>query len=249
VCSENALIHDNNIGNFMLSDAGGNQDATPATMGKNKINILDPTHPIAAGLSGEITVFNTTPTDTYWWQFARGQLALGVDRVAEALLDVGPAGVSGDYTNDFLVDAADYVAFRKAEGTGTALPNDNGLGTPISSGHETLWRQRFGDSSAANDAFQHAILAAEVGEPLWGNGSTGSPATAPGRRVFFFLSDFGAFDLTDDGKKLFEAAVEWAGTDPGPGGGAGVPEPTCISLAAIGWCLSQAFQRRLRRAN
>src|SRR4029079_12147397 len=26
VCSENALIHDNNDGNFMLSDAGGNQD-------------------------------------------------------------------------------------------------------------------------------------------------------------------------------------------------------------------------------
>ena len=74
VCDENALAHDNNVGNFFLSDAGGNQDATVQTTGRNKINILDSTHPLAAGLSGEVTVFNTTPTDTYWWQFARGQL-------------------------------------------------------------------------------------------------------------------------------------------------------------------------------
>ena len=88
VCDENALAHDNNIGNLFLSDAGGNQDATVPTTGRNKIKILDPAHPLAAGLSGEVTVFNTTPTDTYWWQFARGQLAPGVDRIAESLLDV-----------------------------------------------------------------------------------------------------------------------------------------------------------------
>ena len=38
--------------------------------------------------------------------------------------------------------------------------------------------------------------------------------TAAGRRVFFFLSDFGAVDLTNDGKKLFNAAFTWASEDP-----------------------------------
>ena len=145
VNDEGALVHDNNLGNFMLSDSNGNLDGTPATTGKTKINILDPTHPLAAGLSGEVTVFNTTPTDTYWWQFGRGNLASGVDRVAETLLgDVGTQIVSGDYARDSVVDAADYVAFRKLEGTTIPLPNDNELGVPISSGHErsvavTLW--------------------------------------------------------------------------------------------------------------
>ena len=89
VFDEAALVHDNNIGNFMLSDNNNNQDATPSTLGKKFINIVDPTHPLAAGLSGQVTVFNTTPTDTYWWQIGRGQLAPGVVRVAESLLDVG----------------------------------------------------------------------------------------------------------------------------------------------------------------
>jgi hypothetical protein len=247
VCDENALVHDNNAGNFMLSDAGGNQDATAATLGKNKINIVNPSHPLAAGLSGEITVFNTTLADTYWWQFARGALAPGVTRVAASLLDVGTAGVSGDYTNDFSADAADYVLYRKNAGSTTALPNDNGLGTPIASTHYDLWRARFGDTSAVNDGQQHAILAADVGDTLFGNGTTGSPATAPGRRVFFFVSDFGFFDLTADGVKLFDAAIDWAATDPVPFVGtavAAVPEPACCVLAVVGLLGGLAIRRR-----
>jgi hypothetical protein len=228
----------------MLSDSATNQNGLKI---RNKINILNPTHPLAAGLSGEVTVFNTTPTDTYWWQFARGQLAPGVDRVAESLLDVGPASVSGDYSNNSEVDAADYVLFRKNAGTANPLTNDNGLGTPIANAHYDLWRTRFGNTSAANDAFQHAILAADVGDALWGNGTTGSPATAPGRRVFFFLSDFGFFDMTDDGVKLFDAAIDWAAAHPGSGSGSSVgavPEPTCVTLAAIGLLAGMVFRRR-----
>ena len=42
----------------------------------------------------------------------------------------------------------------------------------------------------------------------------GRPATAAGRRVFFFMSDFGSADLTEDGKKLFNAAIQWAAEKP-----------------------------------
>jgi hypothetical protein len=249
VCDENALAHDNNIGNFFLSDAGGNQDATAQTMGRNKINILQPSHPLAAGLSGEVTVFNTTPTDTYWWQFARGGLAPGVDRIAESLLDLGTAGVSGDYNNNLAADGADYVMYRKNLGGATALPNDNQLGTPIGSLHYDLWRARFGNTSAANDGQQHAILAAEVGKAIYGNGTTGSPATAAGRRVFFFMSDFGFFDLSADGVKLFDAAIDWAAADPPAGGGssAAVPEPGCGTLALIALLSGMGRSRRSSR--
>lgn len=249
VCDENALIHDNNVGNFMLSDAGGNQDATAATVGKTKINIVNPSHPLAAGLSGEVTVFKSNIADTYWWQFARGNLAPGVTRVAASLLDVGTAGVSGDFTSDFSADAADYVLYRHNLETNptAALANDNGLGTPIASAHYNLWRSHFGNASAANDGQQHAILAADVGDVLYGNGTTGSPATAPGRRAFFFVSDFGFFDLTDDGVKLFDAAIDWAATDPAPPVGAAVaavPEPACCVLAAAAFLGGLAIRRR-----
>jgi hypothetical protein len=151
VNSENALIHDNNVGNFFLSDAGGNRD-NYTVIDLQKINIVDPSHPLAAGLSGEVTVFNSTSGN--WWQFAQGALGPGVVRVAETLLaDVGTDP-------------------------------------------------------------QHAILAADKGAQLLGDGTAGKPATAAGRRVFFFLSDIGSFDLTADGFKLFDAAIQWAAEEP-----------------------------------
>ena len=57
----------------------------------------------------------------------------------------GPAGVPGDFNNDGKVDAADYVVWRKADGTNNALPNDNGLGVPIGASHYTLWRSTYGN--------------------------------------------------------------------------------------------------------
>lgn len=155
VDGENAVIHNDAVGNFMMSDLGGNQDAGKD---RHKINILNPGHPLAAGLSGEVTVF-TTPPDLNWTQYGRGPLAPGVTLIADA-----------DNTD-----------------------------------------QPLGDPSA-----EHAIFAADVGAALLGDGSEGSPATAAGRRVFFFVSDFGFFDLTTDGVALFDAAITWAATDPVP---------------------------------
>src|SRR6188472_2736206 len=48
VFDEAALVHDNNIGNSMLTDNNNNQDGTPSTLGRRFINILDSTHPLAA---------------------------------------------------------------------------------------------------------------------------------------------------------------------------------------------------------
>ena len=62
------------------------------------------------------------------------------------------AGIPGDFNEDGSVDAADYVVWRKSEGTENALPNDNGLGTPIGAEHYNLWRTKFGAPAAANSS-------------------------------------------------------------------------------------------------
>jgi hypothetical protein len=150
VFGENALAHDDNVGNFMLSDLGTNNDNVTD---RDSIMIENPSHPLAAGLSGEVTVLNS-PINNYWWQYARGTLAPGVQLIASGVIDPAPAEP------------------------------------------------------------HHAIVAADVGAQLLGDGTDGRPMTATGRRVFFFLSDFGAVDLTEDGKKLFNAAFTWAAEDP-----------------------------------
>jgi hypothetical protein len=61
---------------------------------------------------------------------------------------VGRFGVQGDFNDDGSVDAADYVVWRKNDGTNNALPNDNDIGTPIGAEHYDLWRANFGGPSA-----------------------------------------------------------------------------------------------------
>lgn len=163
VCDEGALISDGSVGNFFLSDNSGNQDGLKI---RREIDIVNPSHPLAAGLSGKVTVLNSmTPSNdpivgTLWTQFGKGPLGAGVELIAQ-----------WDTT-----DQPDPV-----------------------------------------DPLEHAIFAAEVGAALRGDGTPGSPATAAGRRVFFFMSDFGASDMTADGFALWDAAITWAATDPPAG--------------------------------
>ena len=60
------------------------------------------------------------------------------------IIGAAPPGAPGDFNSDGKVDAADYVTWRKNNGTGNALPNDNGLGTPIGTAHYNLWKANFG---------------------------------------------------------------------------------------------------------
>ena len=64
------------------------------------------------------------------------------------------------------------------------------------------------------DPVEKVIFAAEKGAALLGDGSPGVPATAAGRRVFFGSGDFHGSDLSADGYTLFDAAINWAATDP-----------------------------------
>jgi hypothetical protein len=54
-----------------------------------------------------------------------------------------PPGITGDYNDDGKVDAADYVVWRKNEGTMNLLPNDP-IGSTIGQGQYDNWRANFG---------------------------------------------------------------------------------------------------------
>lgn len=57
-------------------------------------------------------------------------------------------GLPGDFNEDNAVDAADYVVWRKNDGTNNPLPNDDGLGVPIGTGHFELWIANYGNTAS-----------------------------------------------------------------------------------------------------
>jgi hypothetical protein len=68
------------------------------------------------------------------------------------LLSVAP-GTSGDYNDDGVVNAADYVMWRKLNGTSTVMPNDPNP-VPIDNDQYVTWRGNFGgsDGGAGQDS-------------------------------------------------------------------------------------------------
>jgi hypothetical protein len=66
--------------------------------------------------------------------------------------DVGSPGrifLAGDYNANGLVDAGDYVQWRKVVGTGALLPND-AIGGTIGTAHYNQWRTNFGAVGVPN---------------------------------------------------------------------------------------------------
>ena len=69
-------------------------------------------------------------------------------------------GLAGDYTHNGIVDAADYVVWRKTFGqSGTDLAADGNNSGTIDSGDYDVWRANYGDTSGGSGA------SAQVPEP------------------------------------------------------------------------------------
>ncbi len=88
-----------------------------------------------------------------------------------------PPGTAGDYNNDAVVDAADYVVWRKLLGTNTQLQNEGDGVTPgmVTDEDYTTWRTNFGSvtppgagSSVAAVPEPSAILLAMLGLAMLG---------------------------------------------------------------------------------
>jgi hypothetical protein len=87
-------------------------------------------------------------TDTYSGSETLTGLGNGLAYYEEATsisivaANVEVAGLPGDFNSDDIVDAADYVVWRKNETDNSPLPNDNGLTTQAE--RFDLWRNNFG---------------------------------------------------------------------------------------------------------
>jgi hypothetical protein len=74
------------------------------------------------------------------------------------MMSAGP-GNPGDYNDNGIVDAADYVLWRNSVGTTTALAND-AIGGTIGEQHFLQWRNNFGRAGGSASAL------AAIPEPL-----------------------------------------------------------------------------------
>ncbi len=96
------------------------------------------------GLSWVIANYTGTLTGTFNNVTSGYTVNYGTGTNSQITLNKNPSGLNGDFNNDGKVDAGDYVIWRKNNGTSNALPNDNGLGTPIGPSHYTLWQNNYG---------------------------------------------------------------------------------------------------------
>jgi hypothetical protein len=71
------------------------------------------------------------------------------------------AGIAGDYNQNGVVDAADYVVWRKNNNTATTLPNDSTPGTDQTD--YVVWRAHFGQTTPG--AASGSLSDATVPEP------------------------------------------------------------------------------------
>ncbi len=77
------------------------------------------------------------------------------------VLSVASAGLPGDYNNNGVVDAADYVVWRKNLGNATSLPNDDTPG--VGNDDYSRWRAHYGQTAGSGSG--EAIGVVAVPEP------------------------------------------------------------------------------------
>ena len=77
---------------------------------------------------------------------------------------VASPGLAGDYNSNGVVDAPDYVMWRKNAGTGNALPN-NLIGGTIGMAQYNQWRANFGNTAPGSGSSTDAMANVAVPEP------------------------------------------------------------------------------------
>jgi hypothetical protein len=102
---------------------------------------------------------------------------------AAALQDIGwslaaAPGVNGDYNGNGVVDASDYVIWRKRLNQNVTLPNDTTPGT-VTAADYTVWRANFG-KAASGSGSGSSLASGQVPEP-----ASGLLATVLGICVYF----------------------------------------------------------------
>ncbi|HEY3393228.1 MAG TPA: hypothetical protein VGK58_10995, partial [Lacipirellulaceae bacterium] len=127
-------------GNLVLDLDDFNFNASSTLM------LIDVQPDLLFGEFGSVTFAGDT-TATVNYDVANGNVFLS------NFMSTEPPGINGDYNDDGKVDAADYVVWRKNNGTTTALPNDSTPGL-VSPADYDIWRENFGRSSSGGSLAQ-----------------------------------------------------------------------------------------------
>jgi autotransporter-associated beta strand protein len=107
---------------------------------------------LAAGVNERVGILSLDtvlePNGTYGSSQSNAVNKLDDYFTGTGILTVGPAILAGDYNNDGIVDARDYVVWRKNVGQPSqTLPNDT-TGAIIGQPQLNLWRANFGNTTA-----------------------------------------------------------------------------------------------------
>ena len=260
VNSESNTDSDNTIGNFMLSDDSGDYGYNPlipplpdpATFPvRHNISILNPSHPLAAGLSGTVQIFRNPPALTQS-QYGLGTLGAGVSLVAELVKDDGtvPESSPGVPRHEHAIFAADV---------GGALLGTGVDGSPTTAtGRRVHWFESdYGFTDLTPDGL--TLFKATID---WAAHNTAAPQ--PGD----YFSQDGKVDARDyvtwrkaqtslDGTPTtIQAAYDhwrknfdnvYAGSGTGGGRLGAVPEPASVALMLV--CLGIVATKRHRLAS
>jgi hypothetical protein len=89
------------------------------------------------------------PNTTYGSSLSDAVVKLDMYFTGTGMLTVGPSILAGDYNNNGIVDAADYVVWQKNVGQPSqTLPNDT-TGVIVGQAQYNLWRSNFGSTTPA----------------------------------------------------------------------------------------------------
>jgi hypothetical protein len=95
-------------------------------------------------------------------EYGTGSSADGSKELFFDNLLITSPGVTGDYNRNAIVDAADFIVWRKTLGrTGSGLAADGNSSNSIDSGDYTVWRSRFGSVAGLG-----SISTSNVPEPI-----------------------------------------------------------------------------------
>jgi hypothetical protein len=123
-------------------------------------NVTNRQSPYPSSLAEYQTTIRVRSTTSSLVVFGTLTEGTGGTRLNGFELAVAPAGVDGDFNDNAVVDAGDYVVWRKNEGTANTLPHDP-VGGTIGSQQYSIWRTNFGRTPGSGSA----VSGSSVPEP------------------------------------------------------------------------------------
>lgn len=145
----------------VFTQGSADQGQTPTTFNANARNnlavtilagngttVLATADASPAGIAELIAGVALPAASTYYARITGGDDTI---QLYELALSVSAAGLPGDYNQDGIVDAADYVVWRNSEGQTVAVGSgaDGNLDGQISSTDFDVWRAHFGQTAGA----------------------------------------------------------------------------------------------------